>query len=52
MTAWFGPDPGCACCGGAVAGHWPIKAEPLPVPTHDLACDACGRTLYLAPRAG
>ena len=49
MTAWFGPDTGCACCGGSISGHWPIKLEPAPLPTQDLICDACGKTLYLKP---
>ena len=52
MIAWFGPEQGCACCGGTVMGHWPIKAAPPPVPVGDLCCDACGKTLYRAPSAG
>ena len=52
MIAWFGPEQGCACCGGALLGHWPIKAAPPPVPVGDLCCDACGKTLYRAPSAG
>ena len=35
---------------GAIVGHWPIKVEPAPAPTEDLVCDACGKTLYLAPK--
>jgi hypothetical protein len=50
MTTWFGPERGCACCDGAIAGHWPIKLEPAPKPTEDLVCDGCGKTLYLAPK--
>jgi hypothetical protein len=49
MTAWLGPDRGCACCGGALAGHWPIPAT-ASGQTQDLACEACGKTLYLAPQ--
>ena len=48
MTAWMGPDRPCGCCGGA--GHWPIALRPEPKPAEDLACDACGKVLYLAPR--
>jgi hypothetical protein len=50
MTAWLGPERGCACCGGTIAGHWPIKATRATVQTEDLICEACGNTLYLAPR--
>ncbi len=49
MTDWFGASEGCACCGGAIAGHWPIKTDTAPLPTQDLRCDACGKTLYRAP---
>ena len=47
MQAWMGESEGCACCGGARSGHWPIKA---PVrDTAELACEACGKVLYRAP---
>jgi hypothetical protein len=51
MTAWMGEPQPCACCEGAILAHWPIRtaARPPPVPTEDLACDACGRVLYLVP---
>lgn len=54
MTAWFGPERPCACCEGQIRGHWPIAApEASPVaPTEDLVCDHCGKTLYLAVKAG
>lgn len=54
MTAWFGSPTPCACCDGAIFGHWPIalkpKTETPPRPTGDLACEACGKVLYLAPK--
>jgi hypothetical protein len=37
----------CACCTG---GATP-QAVPLPVPTDDLCCAACGRAIYLKPEA-
>jgi hypothetical protein len=49
MTAWFGPERPCACCDGQIRGHWPIAMpEKVEVPTEDLACDHCGKVLYLA----
>lgn len=48
MTEWMGEPLPCACCEGAILAHWPIKGPP-PIPTIDLACDACGRVLYRAP---
>lgn len=46
MEAWMGDPQPCACCGGKVLGHWPIKA---PVrDTEELKCDACGKVLYRA----
>ncbi len=52
MLDWFGPDTGgCSCCDGAILGHWPLAAAaPRPLPTEDLACHACGKVLYQAPR--
>ena len=47
MQAWMGESEGCACCGGARAGHWPIKAPVRDTP--ELACEACGKVLYRAP---
>jgi hypothetical protein len=35
----------CACCAGAEE----TAAAPLPVPTEDLNCAACGRAIYLKP---
>jgi hypothetical protein len=49
MEAWMGQPAPCACCEGALPGHWPIKIEKPPVQSQDLACDACGKVLYLAP---
>lgn len=34
----------CACCSGSSE-----PAAPLPVPTEDLCCAACGRAIYLKP---
>ena len=49
MQAWMGESAGCACCEGAIVGHWPIK---LPVRnTPELACEACGKLLYRAPQS-
>jgi hypothetical protein len=52
MQAWMGEAAeGCACCGGSILGHWPIKArEPIPPvrDTDELKCDACGKVLYRA----
>jgi hypothetical protein len=47
----MGAPASCACCEGQIMAHWPIKTPPAPPPvrTEDLACDACGRVLYLAP---
>ena len=50
MVAWFGPEQPCACCEGRTIGHWPIPVAAPPKPTEDLACDACGKVLYLAPK--
>ena len=47
MQAWMGESAGCACCGGKVMGHWPIKAPVRDTP--ELACEACGKVLYRAP---
>ncbi len=54
MTAWFGPERPCACCDGQIRGHWPIAVAEAPsvVPTEDLVCDHCGKTLYLAVKPG
>jgi len=49
MTAAFGVSAGCACCGGAIPGHWPLAKPAPPMATEDLICDSCGKTLYLAP---
>jgi hypothetical protein len=57
MQAWMGESVGCACCGGRVMGHWPIKAPDHEAPDHEvlrrdtpeLVCDACGKVLYRAP---
>jgi hypothetical protein len=52
MEDWLGEPAGCACCDGALPGHWPIKTQapaPRPKPTEDLACDHCGKVLYLKP---
>jgi len=51
MTAWMGEPQPCACCQGAILAHWPLRtvAQPAPIQTEDLACDACGRVLYRAP---
>ena len=51
MEAWMGEPISCACCEGVLSGHWPIKLEKPPVRTQDLACDACGKVLYLAPQS-
>jgi len=50
MMAWLGPERPCACCEGRITGHWPIAAPAPPKPTEDLACHACGKVLYLAPK--
>lgn len=50
MIAWLGPERPCACCDGGIAGHWPIAGAPVEKPAHDLACHACGKVLYLAPK--
>lgn len=46
MEAWMGEAAPCACCGGSLKGHWPIK--PPVRDTDELKCDACGKVLYRA----
>jgi hypothetical protein len=47
MNAWMGDPQPCACCGGSILDHWPIKAPVRETP--ELACDNCGKVLYRAP---
>jgi hypothetical protein len=38
----------CSCCGGPAAEE---AQAPLPTPSEDLCCGACGRAIYLNPHA-
>lgn len=40
----------CSCCADP---RWPIPvAKPIPLPTSDLCCAACGKAIYRAVRPG